>query len=105
VLPLEVLPMVPLEVLPVLVALLPAADGLVALLPAADVEFVLLPCANTCSAITADSANDATMATIAIKFNLDIHIYERIKEYIILYMDIRKKIILKEITNIRKKKQ
>jgi hypothetical protein len=90
VLPLEVLPVVPLEVLPVLVALLPAANGLVALLPAAaDVEFVLLPCANTCPTITADSANDATIATIAIKFNLDMHIYERFKEYIMLYMDIK----------------
>jgi hypothetical protein len=71
-------------VLPILVGLLPAVDellpdidALVALLPAAaDVEFVLLPCANTCPTTTADTANAATMATIAIKFKLYICIFK-----------------------------
>jgi hypothetical protein len=51
---------------------LPAADALLALPAAAGIEIVVLLCAKTEPATNSETANAATIATIAIRFNLDI---------------------------------
>ena len=74
-----------------MLVVLPPIDALLASPTVADVELVLLLCANTESATTAETANATTIATMAIKFNLDMQILRNIYVYIILYFILNEK--------------